>query len=295
MKNIYVEITNICNLSCEFCPGHTRPKKVMTPEEFGLIAQKIRGRTENLFLHVMGEPLLHPRLHKMLEIADGVGAKLKLTTNGTLIKEKLPLLASCPALHTVSISLHSLGANGEDATEEKRMGKYLADCFDAASQLAFAGKYVVFRLWNIEEGMSQQDIRFNESILRKIEEYFSSADSPWVDTHRGKRIADHVFLEWGEKFEWPDLEKNSEDSDCGKDPRIRRKNCYALRAQIAVLADGTVVPCCLDRNGDIPLGNLLTEDLDHILNSARAVRMKAALENHKFIEPLCFTCGFKRK
>ena len=64
----YLEITNVCNLACAFCPGTTREKRFMTPEDFALLAKKLRPYTGYLYLHVMGEPLLHPQLTEILRI-----------------------------------------------------------------------------------------------------------------------------------------------------------------------------------------------------------------------------------
>ena len=103
----YLEITNVCNLACAFCPGTTREKRFMTPEDFALLAKKLRPYTAYLYLHVMGEPLLHPQLAEILRVCTALDYRVCLTTNGTLLPEKLPLLRDCPALHKVSVSLHS--------------------------------------------------------------------------------------------------------------------------------------------------------------------------------------------
>ena len=162
-----------------------------------------------------------------------------------------------------------------------------------ASELAKSGKFVVFRLWNLEENGSSAMSDLNESVISLAKEFFPPEDEEWAKTHRGMRIAHRIFIEWGERFTWPESGENGEvvvltDETAGK-------NCYGLRAQFGVLSNGTVVPCCLDRNGDIPLGNIFESDIEEILSSPRARAMKEAMEKHRFIEPLCATCGFKRK
>ena len=111
-KRAYVEITNVCNLRCSFCPGTTRAPRAMTPDEFRIIAQKLRAQTDYLYFHVMGEPLLHPDLPELLQIADEMGFRVCLTTNGTLLGKCADALCAAPALHKVSISLHSFEGNG---------------------------------------------------------------------------------------------------------------------------------------------------------------------------------------
>ena len=292
MKNVYIEITNVCNLACSFCPGHEREARFMSPAEFRTVMRAVSGeKPENIFLHVMGEPLLHPELDKILTIADDFPSSVKITTNGTLICEKLPVLLGSERLKTVCISLHSFEANapGDGGDFEE----YLENCFSAAKTLAENGKFAVLRLWNDGEGGKNT---LNEKILARASEFFPPEMEEWVKNHRGVRIATHVFVEYGEKFDWPDENdvENGKETDkargCGKNAL-----CHGLLTQAAVLADGTVVPCCLDRNGKIPLGNIYEKTLGEILLSARARTLRYDLEHRIFREPLCASCGFAAK
>lgn len=285
MKNVYVEITNICNLSCSFCPGHRRAPHFMSKEDFSLIAKKLDGSVENLFLHLMGEPLLHPDLCEILKIVDSMSVKLKITTNGTLIKKALPLLLESENLRTVFISLHSFEANGKG-----ELDTYLDACFTAADELAKKGKYVVFRLWNLDGGASEKaENCLNEAILEKLRAHYPPEKCEWVKNHRGERVATHIFLEWGEKFDWPDIT----DAPKGIPEDESSGFCHGLLSQVGILSNGTVVPCCLDRNGEIELGNLLCEgSFSEILNSPRAKKMKDAMKRRRFSENLCCSCGF---
>lgn len=265
----------------------------MNPSEFAIVAKKLDGKTENLFLHLMGEPLLHPNLNKIIEIADRMNVKLKITTNGTLLPLCLPTLKGSEKLHTVSISLHSLGGNTKDASAMDKIEKYLIDTLFATKELAKNGKFVVLRLWNLENDGNSTMKDFNDKVLSLAKKIFPPEKEEWVKTHRGMRIATHIFIEWGEKFTWPDIEEGGEVKKY--EDEIGCDSCHALLSQFGILSDGTVVPCCLDRNGDIPLGNIFESDIDEILSSPRAKAMKEAMAHHRFIEPLCNSCGFKRK
>lgn len=271
-RKVYVEISNICNLRCSFCPGTKRMPKAMTEAEFSSILDKLQPYTDYLYFHLMGEPLCHPQLEKFLFIAEQKGFKVILTTNGTLLVRQQSLLLKAPALHKVNISLHSFEAN----TLPIPFQKYLADCFTFA-QLAQGKIIITFRLWN----QGGADTR-NEEILNHLGEYFPKL---WHHEARGIRIGQKVYLEYGDKFDWPDLQ-NEEGSDC--------VFCYGLRDQIGILCDGTVVPCCLDHEGDIPLGNLHTQRLEEILNSTKAQNIYNGFSNRKACEPLCRRCGFAR-
>ena len=110
LKKAYLEITNVCNLSCSFCPGTRREKRFMTPEDFETLSRKLRGHVEYLYLHLMGEPLLHPQLEEILGIAARQGFRVIITTNGTLLDRRGELLVSSPAVYKVNISLQSFEA-----------------------------------------------------------------------------------------------------------------------------------------------------------------------------------------
>lgn len=295
MKNAYVEITNICNLACDFCPGHDRVRRHMTAAEFEKIAKKLNGKIENLFLHLMGEPLLHPELKKILGIADEMDVKLKITTNGTLLPLQQPLLCDCRNLHTVCISLHSFESNAGGGMAEKKLDTYLTGCLESASALAKKDKYVVLRLWNLDKEQKNPQNSLNGIIMEKLQKFFPPTAEEWVKTHRGVRIATHIFIEWGERFDWPDISDSKSIFECGYDGEYGSDNCHGLLTQVGILCDGTVVPCCLDRQGDIPLGNIFKTSLEEILEAPRAKAMKEAMAHHRFIEPLCLSCGFKRK
>ena len=272
-RKVYLEISNICNLSCRFCPGTKRPKKALTEEEFSILLPKIRPYTDFLYFHLMGEPLLHRDLWRFLELAGNHGFKVILTTNGTLLKKQQEMLLASPALHKINISLHAFEANDLAVPFED----YLADCF-AFGKASNGKKLVVYRLWN-NGGENAQ----NQQILSTMQQYFPDR---WVEERHGTRIAERTYLEYGDKFDWPDL--NAPEGS-------NKIFCYGLRDQLGVLCDGTVVPCCLDHEGDLALGNLLTQDMEEILRSPRAKAIYEGFSNREAAEELCRKCGYARR
>ncbi len=269
----FLEITNVCNLSCSFCHGTKRPPKFITREEFERAAGELRTFAEYLYFHLMGEPLLHPMISEFLEISESLGFKVILTTNGTLLRKKADALLSAPALYKVSISLHAFEANVMNITMEE----YLQDCFEFCEKAAQAGKIAVMRLWNAG-GLESR----NAEILEQMKGYFGSE---WCEIYSGYKIADKIFLEWGEKFDWPDVDAET----CSVS-----HSCYGLRDQVGVLSDGTVVPCCLDAEGAVNLGNIFGTTLAEILESSRAKALKRSFETKKITEPLCQRCGYAK-
>lgn len=272
-QKVYLEISNLCNLSCAFCPGTRRKPKRMTQEELDILLPRLRPWTDFLYFHLMGEPLCHPQLESFLESAGKQGFKVILTTNGTLLQQQQSLLLRSEALHKVNISLHAFEANDLAMPFET----YLQQCF-AFGKAAEGRKLVVFRLWN--QGGAEER---NADILAAMASYFPK---PWVQERKGTRIGNRIYLEYGDKFEWPDLKAEDQGEQVF---------CYGLRDQIGVLCDGTVVPCCLDHEGDLALGNLLETNLQEILDSDRAKAIYHGFQHRQATEALCRRCGYARR
>lgn len=272
-QKVYLEISNICNLNCRFCPGTRRAPRQMQEEEFASALKLLRPWTDYLYFHVMGEPLCHPRLETFLRLAGEACFRVILTTNGTLLSRLGQTLLNSPALHKVNISLHAFEANELPLP----FSVYLEQCL-SFGQAAQGKKLVVYRLWN----QGGEDRR-NQEILHALASAFPG---PWDVQPRGTRIGSRVFLEYGDRFVWPDL---AAQEGSGK------VFCYGLRDQIGVLADGTVVPCCLDHEGDLALGNLFETPLEEILDAPRARAIFQGFGNKTAAEELCRKCGYARR
>lgn len=270
---IYVEISNICNLSCYFCPGTTRKPKRMTENEFKIVLEKIKDYTDYIYFHLLGEPLCHPDLEEFLKIAEEMKLMVTIITNGTLLNKNKDILLNSKSHYKTVISLHSFEANDNKISFEN----YLDDCFTYA-RTAENKKIVVLRLWN--NGGKDS---LNDEILNVLEKHFPK---PWVSERNGTRIGNKIYIQYGDKFDWPTLESDN----------INEKVfCYGLRTQIGILADGTVVPCCLDNNGEINLGNIFEKDLEEIINSQKAQNIYNGFSNRNACEELCKRCSFVRK
>lgn len=275
-KKIYIEITNSCNFDCSFCFKTTRPKKFMSVDEFQLIVEKIRPFTNYIYLHVLGEPLLHPQLHEIISIAENANLNINISTNGGLLERKKEILLN-HRIRQINLSLH----DAEENISPDKWDSYLTTALDFAC-MAAPETYVCLRLWNTSNASSSE---FNAFCLRKIANKFGHQPENLTKATKGNgiKLAEHIFLQQAPRFEWPD------DKSEGKQTQ---RSCYALRDHIAILADGQVVPCCLDANASILLGNIFVQELDEILQTNRAKDIKKGFEQRKIVEPLCATCGF---
>lgn len=252
-KRIYIEITNICNLHCTFCPPHHRAPRYMTFAEFQLILKKIKPYTNYIYLHVKGEPLLHPEIDSFLAYAFSQGFQINLTTNGILLKDHL---SATKYLRQINLSLH---ATNDIAIV--KVAKEIKDCI------------VNFRVWNFEE---------NTEAIALLEKEFQVS----IPNASNFKLQNQIFVSTQNQFQWPNLIKNS---------KMKNGYCYALKNQIAILVDGTVVPCCLDHDGNIPLGNIFTQDFTNVFQSERAITMQKGFQNRICVEALCQNCEYKTR
>ncbi len=271
-SRVYVEITNFCNRNCSFCPGTVRPGRMMTTEEFEAVAEKLRGVTQYLYYHLMGEPLTHPLLPAFIRRAGELGFKSIITTNGTLLPRRGGELIAA-GVHKVNVSIHSF----EEGTQEDYLA-YLDGCMDFADEASRAGVLVVFRLWN-----QGHDGGRNNDIVKRMEQRFPE---PWRWDERGGHIRSRFHLEYGDRFQWPDI---------AAEDRGAQVFCYGLKDHFAILCDGRVVPCCLDREGEITLGNIFAQDVEEMLQSPRAQAMRRGFSCRKASEELCRKCGYARR
>lgn len=279
-KKVYIEITNVCNLSCAFCPKTRRKPGFMEEDLFLRILNEVKGFTRSLYFHVLGEPLLHPGLGRFLAACQEAGTRVNITTNGTLVRSAGDILLSSPALRQVNFSLHSFEANMNTCSVDEYINTIFEFIQAARSRTSLS---IILRLWNLGEGSANEG---NQYLLRRIEEFFQL---PYrieekLTPVNGLKLEDRIFLNQAMTFQWPDQ----------GDRELEEKGfCYGLRDQIAFLVDGTVVPCCLDSEAGIDLGNIRTQCLHDILQSERASYFYDSFSQRKVVEPLCRKCSYR--
>ncbi|MED5019366.1 radical SAM/SPASM domain-containing protein [Paenibacillus chibensis] len=285
-KKFYVELTSRCNLACTFCPPTHRATNYITIEQFTHTLDEIKPFTDFIYFHVKGEPLLHPHIDQLLDIAHEKGFKVNITSNGTLLHKAGPKLMNKPALRQMNFSLHSF--DGHEGSQDKDL--YIAKVLNFVREAVAQSDLIVsLRLWNLDmDNATNLERSRNREILGYIEEEFQldyRIDEK-VEPGKGIKIAERIFINMDHEFEWPAL--NAEE-DFG--PGF----CHGLRNQAGVLVDGTVIPCCLDGEGVINLGNIHKDSFQNIIEGERATNIVDGFSRREVVEELCRKCGYRKR
>lgn len=285
-KKFYLEITSVCNLACSFCPPTLRARQFVTPDDFAKRLDQIRPHTQFINLHVKGEPLLHPQIDELLDISYEKDFKVNITTNGTLIEKKKHQLLNKPAIRQMNFSLHSFDDNIGLRDKDKYMGNIIRF---VKEQVANTEMIASFRLWNLSrDNQTNLEKQRNRELLSMIEEAFNLdfQIEERVEPGGGIKIAERVYVNQDYLFTWPSLDEEEDDG---------KGFCYGLRNQAAILSNGTVVPCCLDGEGVIDLGNVNEQSFSDIIKSERAQNLVDGFSRREAVEELCRKCGFRQR
>lgn len=269
-SKIYIEITNYCNLNCSFCSDSNRKKKEMTVDEFEIVIDKIKDYTDNIYLHVKGEPLLHSRLDELLSICDENKINVRITTNGTLLEQKKDILLK-HRIKQINVSLHS----------ENSIPDYYDKVFNTCDILR-NNTTVIYRIWVLS---SLKLDKLSTAIVNKMKNHYNLSTNivDKIISEKNIKIRDNLYIDKDYEFDWPKL--TNKKSDIG--------TCLGTKSHIAILSDGNVTPCCLDSEGIIKLGNIFENDLDEILNGKLFIEINNGFKNNKIVCELCKCCTFR--
>ena len=256
-KKVYIEITNNCNLSCPFCVKNNRSKEYISIDNFTILLNKLKNYTNYLYFHLMGEALIHPNINELIDLGS-IDYNINITTNGCFIDR----IKDNKNIHQINISLHSYNNNIS-------LDKYLNNIFDSVDNLLVNNTIISYRMWT--------NNKYKKDIINHLENRYN------IKINGNTKIKNNLYIEFDDEFIWPDINNNYIN---------KYGSCQGLRTHIGILVDGSVVPCCLDYDGKLTLGNIYKDDLSLILNSDRAKAIKEGFLNNKKIELLCQHCNF---
>lgn len=272
-KKVYIEITNICNKNCIFCPSSNRKKEEMTPDNFNNVLKEVKNYANYIYLHVKGEPLIHSEFQEIINICDLYDIHVNITTNGSLLYRQKEIIAKSKSIRQINISIHSIN-NEKEIDEVLNAVNYIREKKDI---------YIVYRYWLLQK----ETVLEKNTVLDKVIKFYNLSNEQKENIYKqgNIKIDKHTYINKDFEFEWPSLE-NENYGDRGY--------CYGLKTHFSILSDGTVTPCCLDSEGIICLGNIYRESLDDILNSSRTQQIITNFKNNIKIEELCKHCAFKK-
>ena len=320
MNSVYIEITNVCNLHCSFCPcGKTisnesadsklAESRAFMPSE--LFEKCIAGAQEigatNVYFHVLGEPTLHPGFVHYFKKLEQTPLKLTLTTNGTTIERTGRQILASPAVRQVNFSTHAYAELPRETAE-----RYLQNVLDFCriATVERPDLYINLRLWNVG---ADEATPWNSYMLGRIRETFGVEVTPghFCSRHKSFNITGRLYLHEDTRFEWPSLDERRKTIDeristksstlChpefvkGSTSKIIPGTCRALDTHVAILHDGRVVACCLDHSGQITLGNIAEQSLAEIIDSPATQNLREGFAQHELRHPFCQTCTFCKR
>ena len=281
---IYIEITNICGLKCSFCPTSNISSETMPLKLFEDIVAQSKRYTREIALHVMGDPLTLNNLVEYLDILDKYKIKAILTTSGYFIKKQPLSTLFHNAVKQINISLNSYNKNDTSITLLQYLTPIINLCNEKLKQ--DANLFINLRIWNLDEEMSEES--FNQKLFRELSKSFNlkeKIERVYKERPKNIRLENKILLHFDNYFEWPSLDN----------PIYGNGTCLGLKSHIAILVDGTVVPCCLDSKGVIKLGDLKRSSLDETMNNNRTKSIRDNFTNDIAIEELCQKCSYKSR
>lgn len=312
MNSVYIEITDVCNLRCSFCPcgkdahskssdfAHSKASEAASrtfmPSE--LFEKCLAGAVEigagNVFFHVLGEPTLHPGFGLYLKKVESTPLKVTLTTNGTTIARTGRSILASSAVRQVNFSTHAYAELARE-TAEAHLQNVLDFC--QMAQALRPDLYINLRLWNVG---AEEAARWNNYMLARVNETFGTEVVPghFCSRHKSFNVTGRLYLHEDTRFEWPGLDerpKTRDERNSASSIEAVKGTCHALDTHVAILHDGRVVACCLDHSGQITLGKIQEQSLAEILESPFATQIREGFAKHELRHPFCQKCSYCKR
>jgi MoaA/NifB/PqqE/SkfB family radical SAM enzyme len=253
----WIDITRLCNLRCIMCPQSRglRPRPAKMPlDRFQQILDDICENRPLIKLYLSGEPLLHEGLFDMIEYAHGKNCQTAIHTNATLFTEALSERILSSSLTFLSFSFDGCTAEVYERLRPpakfEQVGANIRRFLDLRRRSG-RGPYA-----NVEI------IR-----MRDTEDFLKSFAEEWKACGV-EEVSVVDYMTWLGTV--PDRRDGKAAIFSGYTP------CAAPFQHGCILSDGTVVPCCLDVDGRMPLGNVTEQPFREIWvgNAYRQLRLQ---------------------
>lgn len=279
-NKIYIEITNICGLQCTFCPTKIDKPNTMDLIFFENILIQVKKLTKVITFHMFGDPLTLSNLESYLDLTSKHELKVEITTTGFFLNNFDLNLFLHPAIRQINFSLNSYNKNEMRISLEDFLKPIFQIC-DLKIKMKIHS-FINLRLWNRDKENSAN--KFNIKVLELISNKFDILLEE-IPSSKQIRLENQILLNFDNYFEWPNINSTHESNGY----------CQGLSSHFGILSNGTVVPCCLDANGIVNLGNLKNECLDNILKNEKTQHIINGFKNGIANEKLCKKCTYKNK
>ena len=319
LDRLHIEVTNVCNFKCEFCPDAIMQRR-RGHMELALLETVLEAIAEDnlariITFHLMGEPFIYPHIFPAIHSAMQRSLRLHLTTNGStfhLFPEQIEQVVRS-GVPKVTISLqtpdpHTFQLRG--APPRLQPEAY----FDGITQLV------------------QANLRASDSPTRIHIKFLDTTPHPFLVPHKPIAVMDgpaqmqRELWTWARRLlagsaatdvNWSHIERAIARYRPGRwqliplHPKLvletfpldswgnvaaatvvpaRFGYCNGAARQAGILHDGTVVPCCKDFEGQIPLGNVTQQPLSDILNGPAACALRQGFNRLQVKNPVCQRC-----
>ena len=281
---VYVELTNICGLKCSFCPPQVVPTHTMPLAFFEHVLEELSAYTKEIAYHMGGDPLALSNLNAYLDMTCKMRFKGMLTTSGYYLRNHDLATLMHPALKQINVSINSYNKNTMSLSFEEYMEPIIKLCQYKHEHNQHL--FINLRLWNRDTIQSER--AFNEKLFVYLEKVFGiplHVNTLYDEKPRSIRLAEKVLLHFDTYFEWPSLST----------PGASEGTCLGLSSHFGILSNGVVVPCCLDKDGVMALGDLHVNTLKQILEAPRTKAIVEGFKHHKAVETLCQKCTYKHR
>ncbi|MGL2697615.1 radical SAM/SPASM domain-containing protein [Helicobacter pylori] len=275
-KKIYIELSDICGLQCGFCSNPKNIRGVMPLELFEKVCKEAAPLTPIITLHVLGDPCKLKNLNRYLSTAKRFSLKVDLVTSGVYLHNFETLLQD--AIYQISISLDAGLDNHNKLNQHRYIQKILEFCRYKCEKNS-----EVFLNLRIQDSTLEK----HQNLIKPFLESFECVSLEGLKSQGRVRLFKKSFLNIQKTFKWPNLNAQNPLNQESKIPY-----CYGLIKQVAILSNGVVVPCCMDTQAHINLGDLNHMPLKDILNSQKAMAIKTHFLKGEALELLCQNCSY---
>jgi radical SAM protein with 4Fe4S-binding SPASM domain len=256
----------------------------MCEDMFKNIMLKIGGIVPEISLHFAGEPMLHPKLHDLIDVARASGVRVIIHTNATLLTEEISHRIIEAGLHTLVISFDALTPS---QYETMRVGaNYDKTLGNIRSYLEVKKRISRRNLWGKALPFTTIKVmRFHADGSHKL-----SIPNEFRQLFKGLPV-DRFYTEWAHGWAGEFAESLVRENKFPVQSVTCRQPCHILWKGFAIGWDGTAYACCNDLRGEYTLGHIGMQSLEEIWNGEPMVNLRATMVEEKYDNiALCKHC-----